>query len=142
MAASWQATSGESGGTEGKRYTGGAPFHGVPRDRRHPSGHPDPGARASPTHCARNAKWQQRPAVSLGRCSGSLSIPIADSDARHLIATLLADGSPDARTAASQISKGVERGLYAVGLTPALRPSLLLGAGLVEETCEPPDPLT
>ena len=47
-----------------------------------------------------------------------LGIPISDDDARHLIATLLAEGTPDALTAAEQITKGVERGLYAVGLTP------------------------
>ena len=43
-----------------------------------------------------------------------LGIPIGDDDARRLIATLLVDGSPDALTAAEQITRGVERDLYAV----------------------------
>ena len=52
-------------------------------------------------------------------------IPVSDDDARRLIATLLADGTPDALTAAVQITKGVERDLYAVGLTPAERTAVL-----------------
>ena len=47
-------------------------------------------------------------------------IPIGDDDARRLIATLLAEGSPDALTAAQQITKGVERDLSVVGLTAVL----------------------
>jgi hypothetical protein len=55
-------------------------------------------------------------------------IPINHDDARRLIATLLADGTPDALTAAEQFTKGVERDLYAVGLTPAERASASEGA--------------
>jgi len=54
-----------------------------------------------------------------------LGIPIDDDDARRLVATLLADGSPDALTAAEQITRGVERDLYAVGLTRAERTAVL-----------------
>ena len=36
-----------------------------------------------------------------------LGIPVSDDDARRLIATLLADGTPDALTAAEQITKGI-----------------------------------
>jgi len=53
-----------------------------------------------------------------------LGIPIGD-DARRLIATLLADGSPDALTAAEQLTKGVERDLYAVGLTRPERTAVI-----------------
>ena len=42
-----------------------------------------------------------------------------------MIATLLADGTPDALTAAEQITKGVERDLGAVGLTRAERTAAL-----------------
>ena len=54
-----------------------------------------------------------------------LGIPIGDDDARHLVATLIADGTPDALTAAGQITKGVERDLYAVGLTREERTAVL-----------------
>ena len=54
-----------------------------------------------------------------------LGIPIPDDDARRLIATLLVEGTPDALTAAAQITKGVERDLYAVGLTRAARTAVL-----------------
>ena len=54
-----------------------------------------------------------------------LGIPIEDGDARHLIATLVVEGTPEALTAAEQLTKGVERNLYAVGLTPAERTAVL-----------------
>ena len=54
-----------------------------------------------------------------------LGIPISDDDARHLVATLLVEGTPDALTAAEQLRKGVERDLYAVGLTRAERTAAL-----------------
>jgi hypothetical protein len=54
-----------------------------------------------------------------------LGIPVTDGDARHLIATLLVEGTPDALTAAEQITKGVERNLYAVGLAPGERAAVL-----------------
>ena len=50
-----------------------------------------------------------------------LGIPIT----ARLIATLLADGTPDALTAAAQLTKGVERDLYAVGLTREERMAVL-----------------
>ncbi|MEI7759352.1 MAG: hypothetical protein WCJ67_01140 [Thermoleophilia bacterium] len=40
-----------------------------------------------------------------------LGIPVADDDVRHLVATLVVEGTPDALTAAAQFSKGAERGL-------------------------------
>lgn len=54
-----------------------------------------------------------------------LGIPIADSDARGLVATLLAEGSPDALSAAAILSKGVDRELYAIALTRAERTAVL-----------------
>ena len=54
-----------------------------------------------------------------------LGIPISGDDARHLIATLPVEGTPDAPTAAAQLSKGVERGLYAVGVSPGERTAAL-----------------
>jgi len=54
-----------------------------------------------------------------------LGIPISDDDARHLIATLIVEGTPDARTAAAQLTKGVECDLYAVGLSRAERTAVL-----------------
>lgn len=54
-----------------------------------------------------------------------LGIPISDADARHLVATLLVEGTPDAPAAAAKITKGVESGLYAVGLTRAERTAVL-----------------
>ena len=54
-----------------------------------------------------------------------LGIPVSDDDARRLIATLLGEGSPDALTAAEQLTKGVERDLYAVGLTRGERTAVL-----------------
>ncbi len=46
-----------------------------------------------------------------------LRIPLADDDVRGLTATLLAEGSPDARSAATMLTKGIDRDLYAVALT-------------------------
>ena len=54
-----------------------------------------------------------------------LGTPIGDEDARSLIATLIAEGSPGALTAAGQITKGVDRELYAVGLTREERTAVL-----------------
>ena len=53
-----------------------------------------------------------------------------------MVASLVADGTPDALTAAAQITKGVERDPYAIGLTPAERTAVL--------SCleDPPDGLT
>ena len=74
-----------------------------------------------------------------------LGIPVTDGDARHLIATLVVESTPDALTAAAQLSKGIERGLYAVGLTPGERVmlhesgrvsgSFSLGVGGVWQAC-------
>jgi hypothetical protein len=52
-------------------------------------------------------------------------IPVAPEDARHLIATLIADGSPVALSAAEVIEKGVRRELYAVAVTPLERDAIL-----------------
>jgi hypothetical protein len=66
-----------------------------------------------------------------------LGIAFSDEDARHLIATLLGEGTPDALAAAAQRSKGVERNLSAVGLSPG-EPAAVLACledppdGLVE----------
>ena len=38
---------------------------------------------------------------------------------------LILDGSPDALAAAEMINKGVDRELYAVALTPAMRDAIL-----------------
>ena len=54
-----------------------------------------------------------------------LGIPISDGDARHLIATLVVEGTPDALSAAAMLTKGVERNLYAVGLSPGERAAVL-----------------
>jgi hypothetical protein len=42
-----------------------------------------------------------------------------------MIATLISDGSRDALAAAEMINKGVDRDLYAVALTPAMRDAML-----------------
>jgi hypothetical protein len=54
-----------------------------------------------------------------------LGIPVTDDDARHLVATLAVEGIPDALTAAGQITKGFERGLYAVALSREERTAVL-----------------
>ena len=41
------------------------------------------------------------------------------------LATLLVEGTPGSLTAAEQITKGVDRGFYAVGLTPGERTAVL-----------------
>jgi len=46
-----------------------------------------------------------------GRAPAFSASRIGDEDARRLVATLLADGSPNALTAAEQLEKGVERDL-------------------------------
>ena len=66
-----------------------------------------------------------------------LGIPVSDDDCRHLIATLLVEGTPDALSAAAMITKGVDRDLYAVGLSRPERTAVLAcledpPAGLVE----------
>ena len=53
-----------------------------------------------------------------------LGNPIAPTDARHLIVTLLADGSPDARTTAVETTNAVDRELSAVALTREERPAV------------------
>jgi len=71
----------------------------------------------SPTPSIVSAPWRS----TLGRVLRLLGIPVSDDDARRLTATLIADGSRDALTAAEQFTKGVERDLYAIGLTSAER---------------------
>lgn len=46
-------------------------------------------------------------------------------DARHIVASLFADGSPVAMSAAAMIQKGVDRDLYAVALEPEERDAIL-----------------
>jgi hypothetical protein len=62
---------------------------------------------------------------TLGNVLRILGIPIDDDDARRLVATLLADGSPEALTAAEQLTRGVERDLYAIALSRAERTAVL-----------------
>jgi hypothetical protein len=52
-------------------------------------------------------------------------IPIAAGDARALVATLLADGSPDAVSAAQVIGRGVDRGSGLVALTAEQQTAIL-----------------
>ena len=52
-------------------------------------------------------------------------VPITTEDARHLVATLIADGGPHAITAAGLIEKGLDRQLYAVGLESQQRDAIL-----------------
>ena len=54
-----------------------------------------------------------------------LGIPISDDNARALVATLVVEGTPDALSAAAMLTKGVERNLYAVGLSPGERAAVL-----------------
>ena len=54
-----------------------------------------------------------------------LGIPVSDDDCRHLIATLLVEGTPDALSAAVMLQKGLDRDLYAVGLSGAERTAVL-----------------
>jgi hypothetical protein len=64
-------------------------------------------------------------------------VPVTPENARHLIATLIADGGPHALSAAAEIQKGLDRQLYAVGLQAVQRDAVLAvlkdpPAGLVE----------
>ncbi len=52
-------------------------------------------------------------------------IPVDEPGVRRIIATRLIEGTPAARRAAEQLTKGVERGLYAVGLSPDERDAVL-----------------
>jgi hypothetical protein len=52
-------------------------------------------------------------------------VPVTPENARHLVATLMADGGLDAKSAAPMIEKGVDRDLYAVALEPAERDAIL-----------------
>jgi hypothetical protein len=62
--------------------------------------------------------WRPRRAeLKYPRPMRLLRIPISADDARDLLATMLVEGTPDAMTAAHQLTRGVERDLYAVGLT-------------------------
>ena len=50
---------------------------------------------------------------------------VTAENARHIVASLFADGSPAAVSAAAMIQKGVDRDLYAVALEPDERDALL-----------------
>jgi hypothetical protein len=58
-------------------------------------------------------------------CSPCTGVAISPENARHLVATLIADGGLDALSAAAMIQKGVERDLFAVALEPAERDAIL-----------------
>ena len=45
-------------------------------------------------------------------------VSVTAENARHIVASLFADGSPAAMSAAAAIQKGVDRDLYAVALEP------------------------
>ena len=64
------------------------------------------------------SRWPPRGPRTLGNVLRILGIPIAP-DARHLIATLIADVSPDALSAAAMIAKVVDRELRAHRATQA-----------------------
>jgi hypothetical protein len=48
-------------------------------------------------------------------------VAVTAENARHIVASLFADGSPAAMSAAAMIQKGVDRDLYAVALEPEER---------------------
>jgi hypothetical protein len=52
-------------------------------------------------------------------------VAVTAENARHIVASLFADGSPASMSAAPMIQKGVERDLYAVALEPAERDAIL-----------------
>ncbi len=52
-------------------------------------------------------------------------IPVAEPDARRLVASLIADGSHTAHHAAAIITNGLDRQLAAVALPPAERTAIL-----------------
>lgn len=55
-----------------------------------------------------------------------LGIPLHETETRRIIATLVSDGSPAAMSAAAMLTKGLERDLFTVGLTPVERDAILL----------------
>jgi hypothetical protein len=59
-------------------------------------------------------------------------VPLDEAAVRRIIATLLVENTPAAPRAAEQLTKGVERELYAIGLAPDER-----DAGLAVLACEP-----
>ena len=62
-------------------------------------------------------------------------VSVTAENARHTVASLFADGSPAAMSAAAMIQKGVDRDLYAIVLEPEERDAIL---ALLED---PPDGL-
>ena len=52
-------------------------------------------------------------------------VSVTAENARHIVASLFADGSPAAMSAAAMIQKGVDRDLYAVALEPEERDAIL-----------------
>ena len=52
-------------------------------------------------------------------------VAVTAENARHIVASLFADGSPAAMSAAAMIHKGVDRDLYAVALEPEERDAIL-----------------
>ena len=52
-------------------------------------------------------------------------VSVTAENARHIVASLFADGRPAAMSAAAAIQKGVDRDLYAVALEQAERDAIL-----------------
>jgi hypothetical protein len=52
-------------------------------------------------------------------------VSVTAENARHLVATLIADGGPDQLAAANMIQKGVDRDLYAIAPKPEERDAIL-----------------
>jgi hypothetical protein len=61
----------------------------------------------------------------VGRVLHLYGVPVTPENARHLVATLIADGGPHALSAAGEIQKGLDRELYAVGLERQERDAIL-----------------
>ena len=53
------------------------------------------------------------------------AVSVTAEQARHIVASLFADGSPAAMAAAAMIQKGVDRDLYAVALRAEERDAVL-----------------
>jgi hypothetical protein len=52
-------------------------------------------------------------------------VAVTAENARHIVASLIADGSPAAMSAAAMIQRGVDRDLYAVALEPEEKGAIL-----------------
>jgi hypothetical protein len=52
-------------------------------------------------------------------------VAVTPENGRHLVTTLVADGSPSAMSAAEKITRGLDRELYATALEPGERDAIL-----------------